>query len=762
MATPLLGLALPVTGSLNNQWGDTVNNSITSLLDSAVAGTTTLSTDADVTLTTTLESANQARAAIIRWTAAGTVTRVITAPAQSKAYVVINSSSTQSIKLVGVGPTTGITIAPNEKCVAAWSGSDFVKVSSSSAAAGTVTSVGFTGGIVSVATSTTTPAMTVAGTSGGIVYFSSTSTWASSAALAANALVIGGGAGSAPSTVSAITTDNTYLQLGSQIPLRFGNSSNANYVALRGPATPAANVTWTLPAADGTNGQVLITNGTGTLSWSTVSGGGGGIVNSVGVTSANGFAGTSSGGSTPSLTLSTTVTGVLKGNGTSISAATSGTDYAPATSGTSILYGNGSGGFSNVTIGTNLSFVSGTLSATGSAGGVTSFSAGSTGFTPNTATTGAITLAGTLAVGYGGTGVTTSTGSGSNVLSTSPTLVTPALGTPTSGTLTNCTSIPVNQATGTLPLANGGTGQTTKAAAFDALSPMTTLGDIIYGGASGTGTRLGVGSAGQVLTVVSGAPAWAAAGGGPTGTNTFYGSGAGNGISTGTDNTGIGYRALYTLSTGNSATAVGYQAMFSNNIGGGTAVGYQALYANTGPGNTAIGYRSLYANTTGGYNVGIGDFALNSNTTGGGNTVINPNDSNGTNTPVFNPTTESNRFVCGSSNVINAYVKVAWTVVSDIRDKADFGDVPHGLDFVTKLNPIAFRYKTNRNSTETDGPVRYGFSAQEVLALEGDTPVIVDAEDPETLRFNDQSLIAVLVNAIKELTARVKELEAKL
>lgn len=74
-----------------------------------------------------------------------------------------------------------------------------------------------------------------------------------------------------------------------------------------------------------------------------------------------------------------------------------------------------------------------------SAAGVSSFSAGTTGLTPSGATTGAITLAGTLAVANGGTGVTTGTGSGSVVLSTSPTLVTPILGTPTSGTLTNCT-----------------------------------------------------------------------------------------------------------------------------------------------------------------------------------------------------------------------------------------------------------------------------------------------------------------------------------
>ena len=71
--------------------------------------------------------------------------------------------------------------------------------------AGTVTSVGFTGGLISVATATTTPALTVAGTSGGVVYFSSASTWASSAALTASAIVLGGGAGAAPATTTTGT-----------------------------------------------------------------------------------------------------------------------------------------------------------------------------------------------------------------------------------------------------------------------------------------------------------------------------------------------------------------------------------------------------------------------------------------------------------------------------------------------------------------------------------------------------------------------------
>lgn len=127
--TSNLGLALPTTGDLAGLWGYTVNDSITSLLDSAVAGTTTLSTDADVTLTTTDGVTNQARAAIINWTATGTVTRNITAPAHSKVYIVFNNTGgTQSIKIRGTGPTTGVTIDAGQQAMVAWNGTDFERV----------------------------------------------------------------------------------------------------------------------------------------------------------------------------------------------------------------------------------------------------------------------------------------------------------------------------------------------------------------------------------------------------------------------------------------------------------------------------------------------------------------------------------------------------------------------------------------------------------------------------------------------------------
>ena len=128
--TSLLGLALPVTGELSGTWGTTVNDEITALLDSAVAGTTSITADADITLSDTDGAANETRQAIILWNpATGTTTRNITAPARSKAYIVINASGgTQSIVLRGVGPTTGVTIVQGEKAVCAWNGSDFVKV----------------------------------------------------------------------------------------------------------------------------------------------------------------------------------------------------------------------------------------------------------------------------------------------------------------------------------------------------------------------------------------------------------------------------------------------------------------------------------------------------------------------------------------------------------------------------------------------------------------------------------------------------------
>ena len=131
--TSLLGLALPVTGELSGTWGDTVNNSITSLLDTSVAGTTNVSTDADVTLTTTTGASNTSRQAILLFSGARTALRTVTAPAQSKIYTVINATTGGfAVKLVGAGPTTGLTIPNGASAIVAWNGSDFIEIGTSS------------------------------------------------------------------------------------------------------------------------------------------------------------------------------------------------------------------------------------------------------------------------------------------------------------------------------------------------------------------------------------------------------------------------------------------------------------------------------------------------------------------------------------------------------------------------------------------------------------------------------------------------------
>jgi hypothetical protein len=249
---------------------------------------------------------------------------------------------------------------------------------------------------------------------------------------------------------------------------------------------------------------------------------------------------------------------------------------------------------------------------------------------------------------------------------------------------------------------------------------------------------------------------------------------------TGSQNTAIGVNALYNNTTTSYNTAVGQNALTNNRNGEhNVAVGRSSLSAvfNDGSFNVALGSSSLLANTTGNNNTAVGGYSLSANTsgsyntgvgylascgsTGSGNISIGPLNSSGTNAPAFAITTESNRISMGSTGVTNAYIQVAWTVVSDARDKTNFAPVPHGLDFVNKLSPTAYQFKESRESDVPTGIVRYGFKAQDILELEGDTSVIIDNENPDKLRFNSDSLIPVLVNAIKELTARLETLENK-
>lgn len=179
-------------------------------------------------------------------------------------------------------------------------------------------------------------------------------------------------------------------------------------------------------------------------------GSGSGTVTSVAVESANGLAGTvADSTTTPQITLSTTVSGLLKGNGTAISAATAGTDY---------------------------------LTPSGSGAALTGITA--------------------TQVGADASGAAATAQSNAETYAAAQAAAAQAAA--------EAASVPLSDLP--LSIANGGTGHVTAAAAYNALSPMTTTGDIEIESSAGTAGRLAVGSAsgpaGDFLGVSGGVPAW--------------------------------------------------------------------------------------------------------------------------------------------------------------------------------------------------------------------------------------------------------------
>jgi len=274
------------------------------------------------------------------------------------------------------------------------------------------------------------------------------------------------------------------------------------------------------------------------------------------------------------------------------------------------------------------------------------------------------------------------------------------------------------------------------------------------------GKSAGSGNTGN-YNVALGGDCFAAAGAGSENVAVGFQAMASN--TSGNYNVAMGRQALTTNTTSSGNTAIGYQAAANGTGDGTTALGYRAAYGlTTGYGNTAVGSSAMFSSTSLRHSTGIGYEALKNATTGVGNTMIQPYSSTETYQPAFNITTESNRISMGSTTVSNAYIQVSWTVVSDARDKMNFAPVTHGLDFVSQLNPVSYQFKETRESNVPHGPVRYGFKAQEILALEGDNPVIIDNEDSEKLRYNGESLVPVLVKAIQELKAEVDSLKSQL
>lgn len=253
-------------------------------------------------------------------------------------------------------------------------------------------------------------------------------------------------------------------------------------------------------------------------------------------------------------------------------------------------------------------------------------------------------------------------------------------------------------------------------------------------------------------------------GGGAVTTNTVLGISALASNTTGLANMALGTSALTANTDGLANSAGGFRCLWKNTSGSSnTGYGYGTLNeAVSASSNTAFGATALNV-ATGSNNTGIGAAALANCTSGTNNATLGLNSGSDA---LLNITTQSNQVVVGNNSTTTATIKVAWTVVSDEREKQIEGPVPHGLSFVNQLSPIAFRLKRDTAKPEEDkflgAKLRYGFSAQAILALEGDSPVIIDATDPDRLKYTESNMVAILVNALKEVSLELKEVSARL
>jgi len=305
---------------------------------------------------------------------------------------------------------------------------------------------------------------------------------------------------------SAITINGTSTSLGGSISVGTVTSvTGTSPVVSSGGTTPVISMP---VATSSVNGYLSSTD------WTTFNNKGSGTVTSVSGTTGRI---TSTGGTTPVIDLASGVaTAGTTGSSTLIPVVTIDT-YGRVTSITTASNPQGT-----------VTSVTGTAPVVSSGGATPAISMAAA----NTTTNGYLTS----------TDWNTFNGKGSGTV-TSVALTAPSIFTVTGSPVTSSGTLALTYSGTALPILNGGTGQTTASAAFNALSPMTTAGDIIYGGTSGAGTRLGIGTTGQILTVAGGVPTWSTGGSTNAYTRTSFTATAGQ--TTFTVSYTVGYVEVY-------------------------------------------------------------------------------------------------------------------------------------------------------------------------------------------------------------------------
>jgi hypothetical protein len=250
--------------------------------------------------------------------------------------------------------------------------------------------------------------------------------------------------------------------------------------------------------------------------------------------------------------------------------------------------------------------------------------------------------------------------------------------------------------------------------------------------------------------------------------NNFFGRSAGGCNMAGSKNTFIGRSAGYFIINGSCNVFLGDAAGYSaNNSYRNNFIGYAAGYSFYGgcyaSDNNFFGTYAGSGNFSGCNNVFIGNNSGRFNYNASNNIAIGWRSGSGFGCcgepdGLVNLCSCGNYIVMGNSFHTTACIQIAWTTPSDIRYKCVYGDVPHGRDFLRGVKPIKYSFKDKQTGELKEDKIRYGFSAQEILSLEGENNIIVDDSNPDHLGLTHEYLIPILVNAVKELDAENQEL----